>query len=281
MTDSDDKLSRRYRELASEEPSAHVDAAILAAARREVGAGPRARRSNWMVPTSIAAVLMLGVGVSLRMQMEEPGIETSAPASSAEYPAPPSVEPPPQAPSPEPAPPAARPAPESKTLARRDAPREERARAAAPDREVAKPLAKEAAPTPFAKEAAPKAFADAPSAMQQPFPAAPPAVVPSKPAPAQARVESATAAGAAAPSPQSAPEPRAKREAVAADNAAPRESRALGAIADPDPARELERIARLREAARHEEADRALAEFRRRHPDYRIPEAMWERVKPH
>src|SRR6188472_768541 len=94
MTDSDDKLSRRYRELAREEPPADLDAAILAAARRGVGAGPRARRSSWMVPTSIAAVLMLGIGVSLRMQLEEPGVETSVPStSSAEYPVPSSAEP--------------------------------------------------------------------------------------------------------------------------------------------------------------------------------------------
>ena len=42
---------------------------------------------------------------------------------------------------------------------------------------------------------------------------------------------------------------------------------------------ELERIARLRAENRHEEADKALTEFRRANPDYRIPEAMWERVK--
>jgi hypothetical protein len=84
------------------------------------------------------------------------------------------------------------------------------------------------------------------------------------------------------PAPQSAPAPalRAKREAFAADNTAARESRALAAVADPDPARELERIAKLREASRHDEADRALADFRRNHPDHRIPDAMWDRVKP-
>jgi hypothetical protein len=287
MTDSDDKLSRRYRELAREEPSASLDAAILAAARRSVGAGPRSRKSNWMVPTSIAAVLMLGIGVSLRMQLEEPGVETSAPsASSAEYPVP-SSEPAQaakmDAPASAAAPPvpAAKAKPESKALARQDAaPREEEARAAAAEREVAKPLAKEAArpaePSAGARKdaAEPNPFADAPIAMQPAVPASPPAVALSRPAPAR---ESTTAAGAAA---QTAPAPRAKREAVAADNAVAPGSRALGAVADADPARELERIAKLREAARHEEADRALAEFRRRHPDYRIPEAMWERVKP-
>ena len=45
------------------------------------------------------------------------------------------------------------------------------------------------------------------------------------------------------------------------------------------PERELDRIAQLRTRGQHEEADRALAEFRRRHPDYRIPDAMRERVE--
>jgi len=45
------------------------------------------------------------------------------------------------------------------------------------------------------------------------------------------------------------------------------------------PERELERIAQLRREGRHEEADKALAEFRKRHPDYRIPDAMRERVE--
>jgi hypothetical protein len=290
MTDSDDKLSRRYRELPREEPGADLDSAILAASRRAVGARPGARKSNWMVPTSIAAVLVLGIGVSLRMQLEQPGVETSVPSSSsAEYPVPPSAEPAPtpklqQAPAPEAPPaPAAKAKPESKVLARRDAaPLEDRARAATAEREVAKPLAKEAkqsAPEPIGvkKDAAEvKPFAEAPAS------APPPPAEPSAPR-AQARVESTTAAGAAAPSAQAAPAPRAKREAIAADNTVARESQPRGplaAIADPDPARELERIARLREATRHEEADRALKEFQRRHPDYRIPEAMWQRVKP-
>lgn len=232
MTDSDDKLSRRYRELPREEPGEDLDSAILAASRRAVGAGPRARRSSWMVPTSIAAVLVLGIGVSLRMQMEQPGVETSVPSSpSAEYPVP-------QATEPTPSPKLTAPAPEAAVApVPKAAPRQERARADLAEREVAKPLAKDAA-------------------QATPAPASPPAVA-------------TTAAGAPAPRPQAAPALRAKREATAGN-----------AIADADPARELERIARLRESAHHEEADRALKEFQRRHPDYRIPEAMWERVKP-
>jgi hypothetical protein len=51
-------------------------------------------------------------------------------------------------------------------------------------------------------------------------------------------------------------------------------------VASGEPERELERIAKLREDHRDEEADRAFAEFKRRYPEYRIPEAMLARVRP-
>lgn len=46
------------------------------------------------------------------------------------------------------------------------------------------------------------------------------------------------------------------------------------------PEKQLERIAELRAAGRHAEADEALAKFRREHPDYRIPPELWEKVRP-
>jgi hypothetical protein len=45
------------------------------------------------------------------------------------------------------------------------------------------------------------------------------------------------------------------------------------------PERWLERIAELRSLGRDREADEALAEFRKRHPDYVIPQPMLDRVK--
>lgn len=64
----------------------------------------------------------------------------------------------------------------------------------------------------------------------------------------------------------------------------PRVAAQRGAAADERaalmPEAELERIAKLREAGRNDEADKALAEFHRRFPQHRIPDAMWERVKP-
>ena len=170
----DDEVSRRYRELPREEPPPALDAAILAAAREARPETRGARLARWAGPLSIAAVLLLGIGISLRMQTGEPGGDTPMPAS--EYAMPPSEAP----------------------------------------------------------------------------------------------------AAASAPAPP--PAQRLKREEAAADSAPAAGPRSLAAPADP--ARELERIARLREAGQHAEADRALEAFRRARPDYAIPEALRERVRP-
>jgi hypothetical protein len=49
--------------------------------------------------------------------------------------------------------------------------------------------------------------------------------------------------------------------------------------ASETPERWLERIVELRKAGRHDEADRALAEFRERYPDYRVSAEMLEKVE--
>src|SRR6185503_13251972 len=82
MTD-DEKVAQRYRELEAEEPPRLLDDAILAAARRQAGAGPaalssRRSRQRWYAPLATAAVLVLAVAVTLNMQHERPGIESPA-----------------------------------------------------------------------------------------------------------------------------------------------------------------------------------------------------------
>ena len=57
------RLSGFYRAGSTEEPAAHVDAAILAAARREVALSRFAR--SWHLPASLAAVLVIGVSLAL------------------------------------------------------------------------------------------------------------------------------------------------------------------------------------------------------------------------
>ena len=64
------EVSERYRAGAQDEPPARLDAAIQAAAHREVEQ-PRQRR-NWRVPASIAAMLVLGVSLVLVVRDKEP-----------------------------------------------------------------------------------------------------------------------------------------------------------------------------------------------------------------
>ena len=76
----DDELRARYRALATEEPSAALDDAIRAAARRAVASAPGAKRRSpaqrWAVPVSLAAVLFLSFGVVMHMQQEAPSVES-------------------------------------------------------------------------------------------------------------------------------------------------------------------------------------------------------------
>jgi hypothetical protein len=309
MTEDDGRITRKYRELAGEEPPAVIDAAILAASRRAVKSRPASQR--WAGPVSIAAVLVLAVGVVINVQHEQPGIETSEPARRVVVPEAPqkpdaALQAPKDIATPAPAPqsaPATASTPPSAYVPRLREEKTLRRDAAAPS-----PLRKEksspAAPAPLQEEtrlqmapgsAAPAAAAPAPAAdalRAEPRPFAESNVaVATVPVPAPVPAERFSAAPAAAAPPVAArtaptgtiasaarvaPEMRAKKET--ADSGASAQKSAGIALADP--VAELERIARLRSDGRHEEADKAIAEFRRKYPDYRIPDPVWERVKP-
>lgn len=82
---ADRGLARLYREAAREQPPAHLDAAILAAAHRDVGARPRPLGSPWLhswrLPVSIATVVVLSASVVLLM-VEEGGEPFTEPPRS-------------------------------------------------------------------------------------------------------------------------------------------------------------------------------------------------------
>ena len=296
MTDSDDKLLQRYRALSREEPPRALDDAILAASRRAVAARPALSR-RWAAPVSIAAVLVLAFGVTLEMQREEPGIEYLAPKRTDPRAAPvesPKVE----------APAASVSERKFEAPASREgkAPAMELRRAvppalrkATPSKEAA-PATQDAATAAKPVERVPQAFAPSPPA--RPMPAAPPAPAPvpqmqAIPVPEtasmdrmrDANVAPAPASGAPAASGATAATaasrakvmsaPAAKAERAEAERAP---SRAFAAPSEPE--RELERIAKLREDGRNDEADKALDAFRRKYPDFRIVEPMWSRVMP-
>lgn len=67
-------LSRRYHETLQAQPPKHLDEKILAASRKAVDAKPRLAyspfSSTWTVPVSLAAVLVLTVGLVILIQDE-------------------------------------------------------------------------------------------------------------------------------------------------------------------------------------------------------------------
>jgi hypothetical protein len=85
--ETDVGLDRAWRAEVTDEPSAGVDAAIRAAARRAVGAGPRPAHTpfsaRWRVPLSLAAVVVVSVTVTLFIaERREHLPRESAPLSS-------------------------------------------------------------------------------------------------------------------------------------------------------------------------------------------------------
>jgi hypothetical protein len=293
MTDSDDTVARRYRELSREEPRAALDEAILAASRRAVAKPSLSRR--WAAPVSIAAVLVLAFGVTLEMQREVPGIESAVPEKPAPAFAPAAKisQPPIDSQSAAKAEPQAaatiepRPAArvEPKSVAKMASPFAARVEPRSPALQSAEDRFVPAAPS---EGAAPRRKSDAApaaaSASEAPAPQAPPAASANEerttraPAAATASQERASSP-AFAPSPAaSSPIPSTMRATAKLKAEADAASPAQQASADPE--RELERIAKLREEGRHADADKALEQFRRDHPGYRIAEAMWERVRP-
>jgi hypothetical protein len=247
--DEDPKLSQRYRDLPREEPSEGIDAAILAAARRAVGARPAplvvpAGRRRWYFPLAAAAVILLSATVVFRIWYEAPGIDGGAPAPAA-------------------------PAPEREkaavpTPAVRDGTK-------VGERPDASRLGAASRVEP-AKTAPARAFAPEPKKQEVP---APRPVPQSAVADAVGSAPSSAEVAARAPAAPAEPKPAPMLERRAMGKLAQEAGRDR-AIED-SPERWLERIAELRRQQRDDEADRQLAEFRKRYPDYKIPDSALRR----
>ncbi|HEX7465915.1 MAG TPA: hypothetical protein VF309_04675, partial [Usitatibacter sp.] len=150
-----------------------------------------------------------------------------------------------------------------------------------PGSNAATPLAKEGralaeGPAPFPAATVP-ATVNAPAvtlvvpaaSAYAPAPSPPASAAGALATPAEASAQSAVQASAARAA------PRLKAEAADAIQPVQRAAISQGGID-----RELERIAKLREEGRDADADKALEQFNRDHPGYRIADAMWQRVKP-
>jgi hypothetical protein len=254
----DPRLSAHYRDLPREEPPRALDDAILAASRRG------ARRRPWIYPAvGIAAVMVLAVAITVQIERERP--DTVA-VLKEEVPLKPQVQAEKPAESPREEPRAAKPAEPPSAQPPR----------AAEDR-VARPAAR---PAPERRAEArsggftpdPKPAAGGPPELARRDAAGVGAMMDRKQEAAEMRAEPGPAAAA-----RSAP---AGPPAAAPDARARQAERPLAALQmDEAPLPWLERIARLREAGKHEEADRALAEFRKRYPEFKISEELRLRVE--
>jgi hypothetical protein len=266
---SDPRLERLYREAAREGPPAHLDAAILAAARREVGARPCALSSvlrRWHVPVSIAAVVV--VSVSLVILVKEEGGErigearippVTAPAGRSDE-----------------APRLSAPATVAKQVAQprveASAPAEHRESRDDAKRPIGSAPAVAGAGTPGAREAAaePRPFAAAPSRPSQESAAAPqsPATVTAgrleadSPDPAEQRA-TAPAADALSARPMA--------RALAVKPAAQERAPVWQGFEKEPPEKWLVRIETLMREGRAAEAEEMRAEFKRRFPEHPLP----------
>ena len=248
-SDRDKEVAQAYRALGAEEPPRALDEAILAAARR--------RPARWRVPLSIAAVVMLAVGVTLRMLPHEPGAESVALAPQV------METPRPAAP---PAETQATTTPGAAAVARAPERRAARNEPGTPP-PVGALAMKDEAP---AQVAGARARGEAQSASQAPAPAAaaPPALA------ADAARRDEAVAGAKAQAAERGPAAAAEQAAERSPAAAPR-ALAAAKLAEPaTPEAWLERIAELKKQGRAREAEESLAEFRKRYPGYKIPEAL-------
>ena len=240
MTDDDD-ISRRYRELPREEPPRHLDDAILAAARRAVHTRP----APLVVPSGRQRWYfpLAAAAIIVLAVAVTVHMEREQPSeelmSSATTPA------------------AAAPAvePSAREMARN---------------ETAAPAEK---PKPERRR---KAESTDSRQLRDQAPVAPPPELQKAPEPAPPPTTAQDAVGNVA---QSASGVLLERSEAPKAAQGARAATSLSAYAAQSPEQWLQGIADLRKQCRHEEADKELAEFRKRYPDYKIPPAMRERVE--
>lgn len=241
-------VSARYRAAANDEPSSRVDAAISEAAQREAGR-PRFVR-NWQMPAAVAAVLVIGVSLSL---MTRVGVDSLPPLDQ----------------SPDKGVEMAKPAAPSLEMQVGSAPKRKLDLQSRPSRERSERADREAKLRPgedsVASQAAGTAQSEPPDIAAPP----PPSVRQFDPS-AAVRAPSAGEPVAEEAPAGSADENRAKslrREVPPASAARPQ--------ADNQPPEQwLRAIEDLLKGGKDTDARAQLAEFRKRYPDYRLPETL-------
>ena len=240
----DPDISRKYRELGAEEPPRALDEAILAASRRALSDEMRSHPAPLVVPTGrrrwyFPVAAAAVITLTVAVTVQ---MERQKPDNEIVV-----------------------------ATAPQQAQKEERA---VPQVETKEPALRRSQPfTPEPPPAAAPPTADAmrdlaksnqagaqDRARADEAPASPPVVAQAAPPPAPARRE------------MESPRPQASASAGA---------RVMGQLQSKVEAPEawLERIAELRKQGKHEEADKALAEFRKRYPDYRLSDEVRAKVE--
>jgi len=251
----DQDVSRRYRELGRDEPPPELDAKIRAEARRAVIAHPAplvvpTGRRTWYFPVAAAAVIVLAVAVTWQMEREQEDAFAVSPQAAS--------------------------GPREEARSQEEPEKQQGAKEQQRIAPLAKRAEKPAAPAPFTPE--PPAAAQAPAES-----ATGTLSVPRDREEAYGRrADRARQERPSAADPAPAPQERPPAAAQAPQRELQRDSAVSavqGKLAEESPEQWLERIAQLRQQGRHEEADKALAEFRKRYPDYKMPEAMLEKVE--
>jgi hypothetical protein len=301
--DRDAELEALYRSLPRATPQSGLDDAIRAAARRAIGARPRAAvfSRRWGFPVAVAAVLVLSVTLAVLVREEAPPelveLRHAHPPQTPESPV--ADEPPAPGRQLEAQPDMATSKPRAGDGDARRPPSP-----AVPERSKAEPSmpATGASSEPQAAKAAKE---NVPAEVMSPAPASiPPRAtaneVPAAQAPVQRRFEEPEVRGRASPAPSpSAPsaatqsmrsqerldaakDVRETRDAQAPVVREKAEARSPGAMnkAEEPPEKWLADIDDLRRQGRLEEARKRLSEFVNRHPDYPVPHALRDALRP-
>ena len=259
-----DDLSRLYHDAARPEPSQALDAAILAAARDAAGGRPQGAQKSrntrrWSVPFALAATVVLTVSVTLMVHDEQQVGELSLPIPRSE---------------------SAAPAAESAAVSANASAKSR------PSSPVAEPLAKPAyAPAPVARENA-QVAADSPvaSSMQKRERADNSAQPALEAAPV---AQGALAAGASAPAGSTMEEkalsappsamvvvPRALDKRTFSSSIRDKATTDAMVSDEKSPERWIIEIRELKRIGRTPAADEMLTDFRKRFPDYKLPDDL-------
>jgi len=269
----DEELSRIYRDAEGPRPAQRVDDNIIAASQRVAGARPRpagvrfARR--WGTPFALAATVVVTFTLTLMVFERESGLDKMAPAATrADRPAKVLQAEPKRAGQPETESPAVlqpiAPAPPvPQVAAQRDRVQQRPGESAAASKP---PGTGQFAPAPEAPRA-PEALRRSEGAA--PAPAAPASDSQSAPELRQQTPQAPAAAPAAGALSESAATPQSSSDAAATASRL-----AVPEAKERTPEKWLEDIRKLKTEGKATEAERELAEFKKRHPEYRVPEDL-------